>query len=1037
MSNAAAAVPAGGGGGGGGDDRRGAGINRGGGGRGRGAGQGGGRGSGSNRNNNNNNNQNRRKFNHGVDKMEQYQFGKPGGPEDTSKMIVAFHETFEAWIKVVRQSKVPGTNQIASGLEAMDANLMAVVIPPMPPATITIQDAAGADVVQNNTEAVEIWKARLKSVTSAEEAVAEARESFFGDTLALCSLDIESKLKKLANWIEIRDSKCPVRLLEEIKLLMYNAGRKHHPATMVTDLVQRLYSMQQGNMTDSKWYDHRVAMIKAIESLGGSVCHHVGLIQRCAEELAEADGRDAADMNADDIAAATEEVEEECMGALILSGANAKHDDYKAKLHNDYRNGINNYPRGAPAALEDMSSHINTYAIGRDADRRRDQQRRRDEADRRPGNDEGLNFLQHRHSTDNEDELGETEDDPNPYEELADEEVDVSMSDAPSPSYADMVRSDTTAVPEDAEADTTAPAIAPDATPSGASFEHLINSGETCAHCGGDHSLSTCPEVTDEALQAMLERFEATSITTALGSDGGGMLFQGRLKARGPKGGLKSNYLYLDTCTTEDVMRYLGSTLFWLDRLGIANVISLRTLEKLYRVTYDSRLHQGSFICETPEGNITFRRCAETGFPYIDLDEHADNSAVLLVQTVRQNYEGFTRIEVEKAIAARRAQALTGHPSEPTMKREVSRTDSHSLFRDCPVSSKDITNANRIFGPSLPIVKGKTVRKRPSRVEPQFISIPAQVMELNKFVTLVADVMFVNGLPFFVTLSRNIRFVTVQFVPRRTAGDLGNVLKQVIMLYKRAGFICQTAIMDGEFEKLQAKLSDSIVINTTSKNEHVGEIENKIKDLKNVCRSIIASLPYKILPNAIIKGLVHHAIMMMNAFPAAKGVSKVYSPRELVLRWQLNFGTHCVVPFGSLCTVYDDADRTNIMAERSFEGINLGASGNMQGSHKFYCLSRRRVLKRRQFDERPMPDSTIRLLNSIGTREEQEGRLRFHNRNNEPFSWTDEDENEILIEDNAIEPPIAPFPAIPAEEPGITLQVEGEQPAMTPSPPIE
>lgn len=709
MSNAAAAVPVGGRGGGGGDDRRGAGINRGGGGRGGGAGQGGGRGSGSNRNNNNNN---RKKFNHGVDKMEQHQFGGnlKQGPE---QMIVTFHETLEAWIKVVGKSKVEGTNTVARGLEAMDANLMAVVIPPMPPATITIQDAAGADIVQANTEAVEIWKARLSSVTSAEKAVAEARETFFGDTLALCSLDIESKLKKLANWIEIRNSRCPVRLLEEIKLLMYNAGRKHHPATMVTDLIQRLYSMQQGNMTDEKWYDHRVAMIKAIESLGGSVCHHVGLIQRCAEERAEADGRDADDVDADDIAAATEDVAEECMGALILSGANAKHDDYKAKLHNDYRNGINNYPRGAPAALEDMSSHINTYTIGRDAERRRDQQRRRDEADRRPGNDEGLNFLQHRHSTDNGDELDETEDDPNPYEELADEEVDVSMSDAPSPSYADMVRSDTTAVPEDdvvgsdttavpedTEADDTATDIAPDTTPSGASFEDLINSGETCAHCGGDHSLSTCPEVTDEALQAMLERFEATSITTALGSDGG-MLFQGgRLKARGSKGGLKSNYLYLDTCTTEDVMSrpeylsgihnlatplvlhtnagtcsanqqgYLGSTRFWLDRLGIANVISLRTLEKLYRVSYDSRLHQGSFICETPEGNITFTRCADTGFPYIDLDEHGDNSAVLLVQTVRQNYEGFTRIEVERAIAARRAQALTGHPSEPTMRRE-------------------------------------------------------------------------------------------------------------------------------------------------------------------------------------------------------------------------------------------------------------------------------------------------------------------------------------------------------------------------------
>ncbi|KAK1739282.1 hypothetical protein QTG54_009825 [Skeletonema marinoi] len=99
--------------------------------------------------------------------------------------------------------------------------------------------------------------------------------------------------------------------------------------------------------------------------------------------------------------------------------------------------------------------------------------------------------------------------------------------------------------------------------------------------------------------------------------------------------------------------------------------------------------------------------------------------------------------------------------------------------------------------------------------------------------------MFVNGLPFFVTLSRNIRFATVQFVPRRTANDLSNVLNEVLMLYKRAGFICQTALMDGEFEKLKAKLSDKIVINISSKNEHVAEIGTQQLKLRD-CDSIHA-----------------------------------------------------------------------------------------------------------------------------------------------------------------------------------------------------
>ena len=60
-----------------------------------------------------------------------------------------------------------------------------------------------------------------------------------------------------------------------------------------------------------------------------------------------------------------------------------------------------------------------------------------------------------------------------------------------------------------------------------------------------------------------------------------------------------------------------------------------------------------------------------------------------------------------------------------------------------------------------------------------------------------------SGLPFLITLSRRVRYVTVQFVPKRTAGELASALKLVIGLYHRAGFICQTALMDGEFEKVK------------------------------------------------------------------------------------------------------------------------------------------------------------------------------------------------------------------------------------------
>ena len=58
-------------------------------------------------------------------------------------------------------------------------------------------------------------------------------------------------------------------------------------------------------------------------------------------------------------------------------------------------------------------------------------------------------------------------------------------------------------------------------------------------------------------------------------------------------------------------------------------------------------------------------------------------------------------------------------------------------------------------------VKGKSVRvNKPTRVEIDIVWIPRDFYALHKFVTLVGDVMFVDGLPFLLTRSRDISRTT-------------------------------------------------------------------------------------------------------------------------------------------------------------------------------------------------------------------------------------------------------------------------------------
>jgi len=78
---------------------------------------------------------------------------------------------------------------------------------------------------------------------------------------------------------------------------------------------------------------------------------------------------------------------------------------------------------------------------------------------------------------------------------------------------------------------------------------------------------------------------------------------------------------------------------------------------------------------------------------------------------------------------------------------------------------QDVHNTNRIFGPDLANLRGKTSRKKPDHVRVDYVEILRDLVDMHKYLTLVADVMFVNGLLFLVTLSRGISLVTIEYLP--------------------------------------------------------------------------------------------------------------------------------------------------------------------------------------------------------------------------------------------------------------------------------
>jgi hypothetical protein len=285
---------------------------------------------------------------------------------------------------------------------------------------------------------------------------------------------------------------------------------------------------------------------------------------------------------------------------------------------------------------------------------------------------------------------------------------------------------------------------------------------------------------------------------------------------------------------------------------------------------------------------------------------------------------------------------------------------------------------------------------------------------MHKFVTIVADVMFVNGLPFLVTSSRGISLITIEFLPSRTAKRLASSIERVVRIHAKAGFVVQTSMMDMEFEKLK-DLLPRITLNTTAAREHVGEIERKIRVIKERARGTISVLPYQMLPKLLIIKLMHFCLMWLISFPVKSGISEKYSPRKLVSKHKLDAELHCKSPFGSYCEIHTDPDITNTMEPRTRWAICLGPTGNLQGSYKFMSLTTGRKIVRRRFTELPITDSVIKEVAKWASKDQAMTGIKFMDKHGIEYKFNEEDG--MIAEEKQIKE--APFPDIPAEAPGM------------------
>ena len=333
----------------------------------------------------------------------------------------------------------------------------------------------------------------------------------------------------------------------------------------------------------------------------------------------------------------------------------------------------------------------------------------------------------------------------------------------------------------------------------------------------------------------------------------------------------------------------------WFDTLAITNIIALANIIQQCRVTYDSNdrafvVHRRS--AGKPDMHFIMH---PSGLHYYDprMSDH-----FTFVNTVSQNMEGFSRRQVKEASVARSLYAKLSYPSWKDY-RWIIRSNQ---IKDCPVTVQNVDDAHAIWGKNVARLKGTAAQRKAQVVAPDSVKVPMEIMKLHNEVFLTMDIFFVNKIPFFLTLSRKIYFTAVNHLANRKVDQVFKAFKEIYQYYLQRGFRIVTVAADGEFEAVKPmieSLPGGPTVNLTSRNEHVPEIERRIRVVKDRCRATRHGLPFRRIPKILTIFIVFHAVKLLNFFPPKQGVSTTISPKTLMSGETLDYKKHLALQVGA------------------------------------------------------------------------------------------------------------------------------------------
>ena len=220
----------------------------------------------------------------------------------------------------------------------------------------------------------------------------------------------------------------------------------------------------------------------------------------------------------------------------------------------------------------------------------------------------------------------------------------------------------------------------------------------------------------------------------------------------------------------------------WFDSRDIVNVLSLKLVKEKYHIQFNSSEDDGFVVMKPIAEKFKFIQSA-SGLHYLetmiqDPDKGVDTT--LVVNMVKENKKNYTNNDYLHALRARKLQIMVGQPSTTTFVDLLKRNG----IANCPITLADVEAAEHIFRPDIGSLKGNTTRQNPPIIDSPVTTIPVGILKHYQKVTLCVDIMYVNRVVMIVSISRNIKFATIEAIPNNKSTMFMKGIKVILQIYQ-------------------------------------------------------------------------------------------------------------------------------------------------------------------------------------------------------------------------------------------------------------